>query len=238
MNGSNLDVDRFEQPKDARLWRFLSLAVELLDGSGLGWAAFGSCAVFAHRGRLQRLTRDLDVCLRRDDLDRLDAAARRAGLETARQRQTFLRIKHDIYQVHAVSASYTLCDYRDGERLAPIHAVIDWHSVPVRELRFPTDLPALRLRVAPLETVACISMLRTLNANSIDDVSGLLSHPAFDPAAAGRFATQNPPLRPLLVEQIERLSRLEREGRFEVASAADFRRNVPLLLAELRRCLD
>lgn len=141
-----LDIERFEQAKDGRLWRFLDRSIRFLEGSGLRWAAFGSCAVFAHRGIVRRLTRDLDVFLPREDFERLEAVALEAGLDAARERESFVRVRDDIYQIHAVPDAYTIFDYRSGEVLAPIRGPVDWTRVAIRELRFPTG-PADRKSV-------------------------------------------------------------------------------------------
>ncbi len=228
-----ISIERLEQAKDARLWRFLKLALDFLAKSGLAWAAFGSCAVFAHRGCVRRLTRDLDLLLPGEDFEKLSAIAQGAGFETVRERESFIRIRHDIYQIHAVPQTYTLFDYRDGQFLAALHAPVDWSKVAQRELRFPIDLPALPLLVAPLETVACVSMMRPLNANSLDDLRGLLADPALDPAGIWRFVDANPALRHLVIAQLETLARLEREGRFTPASSVDFDRNLARLRQEL-----
>ena len=226
-----LDIERFEQAKDGRLWRFLDRSIRFLNGSGLRWAAFGSCSVFAHRGIVRRLTRDLDIFLPREDFERLEAVAQGAGLDAARERDSFVRIRDDIYQIHAVPDTYTIFDYRSGEVLAPLHAPVDWDGVAVRPLHFSTPLPPLDLRVAPAETVACICMMRPLNVNSIDDITGLLTRPAAEPRGIRRFVEANPPVAALVQAQLERLARTS-------TATPDLQQTVQDLLVELRPCPD
>ena len=208
-----IDIERVEQSKDPRLRRFLATAVTFLEESGLRWAAFGSCAVFAHRGSLRRLTRDLDVILPREDFERLEAAARQHGFEAARERDHFVRLRHDIFQVHAVPEIFHQFDYRSGETLAAVDIGVDWHRLERRELRFVTGPAPLELPVPSAATLLMLALLRPLNANSFDDLRGLLTTPGLDPNATGPFVTRNPALGPLVATQLERLAALLAETR-------------------------
>lgn len=229
---TRIDVERLEQSKDPRLRRFLAEAVEFLAASGLPHAAFGSCAAFAHRGRVRRLVRDLDVILPRRSFERLEEIARSRGFDAERERTHFVRMRRDIYQVHAVPEVYQQYDYRTREQFALVDTGIEWSRVETRQLRFVTGLEPLALPVAPRETLIALGLLRPLNTNSIDDLAGLLAAP-FDGAGLRAFVARNPVLRPLLVGQLERLAQLVSEGRVD-----DDRKALPAALQRARAAFE
>ena len=203
-----MDVECLEQSKDPRLRRFLAAAVELLDTGGLCYAAFGSCAVFAHGGRIRRLPRDLDIVLSQPDFERLEQVAIEQGFEAEREAADFVRVRHDIFQLHAVPEKYQLFDYRTRGWIADVDTVIPWAAVERLELRFATGLEPLALRVVPAETLLMTCLLRPLNTHSVDDLLSVLRSGVESFAGVRDFALRNLSLCPMLGAQLSRLKAL------------------------------
>ncbi len=203
-----VDVECLEQSKDPRLRRFLVTALELLTAGELRYAAFGSCAAFAHGGKLGRLVRDLDIILPADDFERLEQIARSRGFEAQRGAEDFVRVAHDIFRLHAVPEIYQLFDYRTRARVATVDTGISRSLIERRELRFATGLAPLELAVVPAETLLMTLLLRPLNTQSIEDLSTVLGSADLSSSGVGEFARRNPALRVLLSQQLARLAEL------------------------------
>lgn len=118
--------------------QFYSRAMEILDESGVPWLVGGAFAL-AHYSGVLRYTKDFDVMVRRDDVDRVLEAFSRAGFSAA------VVFEHWIAKVHS-GKSFIDVIFNSGNGLCPVDDEWIRHACPAIILK-------REVRLCPVEEI-------------------------------------------------------------------------------------
>jgi hypothetical protein len=209
---------------DQRLVRILERTAELVERVEPEYAVIGSCGLQAYLDCFYRLPNDLDLVLSEEGAGRLVEAARGEGADFVEQLGRG-KLIIEGYPIHLIPPRMAVIDKDTDHIFTSVDLTGELPAAGHREMTLVGARRSPRLRVASLEAILFVEMVRPIYTGSVMSISLALRENDISEAKMSHLLRENPALGPVLLHRVEslpavvgRLAILGREDRGRVVA--------------------
>ncbi|HET8863025.1 MAG TPA: hypothetical protein VFM94_07230 [Solirubrobacterales bacterium] len=203
---------------DERLVRVLEKVGRLVQEAETDYAVIGSCGLQAYLSCFYRLPNDLDLVVPEAGTKRLVLAAQDLGAEFVEQLGRGQLIV-DGFPVHLIPSRMAVIDKDVDHIFTSVDLSDELSSARERRMKLVGAARVPSLRVASLESILFIEMVRPIYTGSAMSIALTLRDNDFNDERMSRLLRENPELGPVLLDRVERLPAVIRQ--MTVLAAAD-----------------